>query len=108
MAGRSGSAAIQLALKEAASGFRASSLAKALRAKGECSIADALDACKEPPELQTVMVMGEPAEYFLKYADGDCARKLDVDPPAAGDEVYGMQVELLADGRVRGVSIFLE
>ena len=70
------------------------------------SFDDALDVCTEPPELQTVMVMGEPAEYFLLYAAGDCTSKIDIDP--TGGELHGLQIELLDDGRVRGVSIFLE
>ena len=106
MAGRSGAAAIQLALKEAATGFSARAMAKTLRAQGcEAAVADALERCTEPPELQSVMVEGAPAEYYLLFCgDGACARKLDVDT----SEGYGVQIELLESGEVRGVSIFLE
>ena len=99
-AGRSGAAAIQLALKEAASSFTARGMAEQLRRTGgDATIANALEMCMEPPTVNILMVEGAPAEYYLLYAEGQCSRKLDVET----SEGHGIQIELLENGGVRGV-----
>ena len=103
MAGRSGAAAIAVALKEASQNFRPHELAKSLRqgqhpgvdqgAAEQC--ANALMDITSPIKI----TIADDEVYHL-YAEGDKDYSLDVSS--------GVAIDLLSSGAVRGVSFYVE
>ena len=107
MAGRSGAAAIEVELREAAKSFDARELAGRVRAAStpDEELADALDAIVSA----TPSIDRREGEVFLSFADpvGDGAtRRVDCSALCAPCG-YGMEVQLHQQ-RVVGVSIYLE
>ena len=95
MAGRSGAAAIAVALREAGESFSAQKLAAKCRAANP-TLAAALELLKDK---QPAMKVDE-AECYLMFAAGEVAQSIE-----AAD---GTSVDLLADGTIRGVSLYME
>lgn len=108
MAGRSGAAAIEVALREAAASFDAHALANKLRGSAMPDGA-ALASALEPLHGQKPVLQQREGELYLEYAavpDSVTLKRADVSTLAASG---GHGVELLLNGTsVVGVSIYLE
>ena len=105
MAGRSGAAAIEVELRDAAQRFDAKQLAERVRKSGgDETLAAALDAVvSETPQFER-----REGEVFLAFRAGSeqAARRMDC-TAASGLRGCGLEV-LLLDGSVLGVSFYLE
>ena len=105
MAGRSGAAAIEIELREAASKFDARTLAQRIRSGSTPDevLAAALDAISSAqPQADR-----REGELFLAFAaDVDVTRRVEV-TSLCDVRGYGVEVHLCSD-RVTGVSIYLE
>mmetsp|Transcript_27419 Transcript_27419/g.45710 ORF Transcript_27419/g.45710 Transcript_27419/m.45710 type:complete len:103 (+) Transcript_27419:93-401(+) len=102
MAGRSGAAAIQQALIEAGESLSPLRLADSLEKAG--GQADVVSALKNITELKPRITHDE-LECYLLYNDGDAMCTIDAGEAISG---HGVSVDVLCDGRIRGISIYLE
>jgi hypothetical protein len=106
MAGRSGAAALEVALQEAATGFNARALAKTVRS-GARPDAEALASALEAVQSRTPLIQPREFECYLEYAavaDGAPVRRADVSTAGAS---HGVELSLL-EGALVGVSLYLE
>ena len=105
MAGRSGAAALEVALQEAATGFNARALAKTVRS-GARPDAEALASALEAVQSRTPLIQPREFECYLEYAavaDGAPVRRADVSTAGASN---GVELSLL-EGALVGVSLYL-
>ena len=109
MAGRSGAAAIEVALGEAAASFDAAALATQLRSssvRDAQALASALEAVQGRPAVQTRD--GECYLEFVAIAEDAEVRRADVSAAYTGGSLgHGVEV-LLVGSSVVGVSLYLE
>ena len=106
MAGRSGAAALEVALQEAATGFDAQALANAMRS-GTRPDAEALASALEAVQSRTPRIQPREFECYLEYtavANGAPVRRADVSMAGA---THGVELSLL-EGALVGVSFYLE
>ena len=106
MAGRSGAAALEVALQEAATGFDARALAKTVRS-GARPDAEALASALEAVQSSTPLIQPREFECYLEYAavaNDVPVQRADVSMAGAS---HGVELSLL-EGALVGVSLYLE
>ena len=109
MAGRSGAATIEVALREAAQNFNAKQLADLVRKSSDPDASEALAAALEAAALQKPRLERREGEVWLEFASPkDSARRMDCSS-LLSSVGYGVEVLYDPDERVfYGVSFYLE
>ena len=110
MAGRSGAAAIEMELRDAAKALNFAKIALAVR-PNNAALADGLDSLNGlTPKLTRTE-----DELFVRFSEVPDeqheVRKLDVSEDLFPDAAYGVEIQSFADGgteRVIGVSLYLQ
>ena len=110
MAGRSGAAAIEVELAEAATSFDALAVAAKLRASALDNREDLALALEAVREQKPQMIKRE-GECYMQYAEGDSVKRTDVSEEA-GSVGCGMEIHWIVDDRggtaLAGISLYLE
>ena len=112
MAGRSGSAAIEVELAEAAKSFDAPSVAAKLRDSALDNADDLASALEALRDSKPQMIRRE-GEHYMQFAEAptDSIKRTDVSEEA-GCSGFGMEIHWFVDDRggtvIAGVSLYLE